>query len=68
MKDLIEQVDTDGDPKHWTDDELKKAVDHVKWLNSYFGTADVMAMVQVLIEKYNLPAEAFTRKGTGSNG
>jgi hypothetical protein len=67
MKDLVAQVDTDGDPKHWTEEEIKKAVEYMRWQNSYFGTADVMAIIQLLIEKYNLPADIFTGKRTGSS-
>lgn len=67
MKDLIDQVDTDGNPRHWTPAELEKAIDYVKWQNSYFGTADAMAIIQVLIEKYHLPAEVFSRRA-GGNG
>lgn len=67
MKDLIEQVDTDGAPRHWTRDELKEAFEYVKWQNSYFGTADAMAIIQVLMESYKIPAEAFSRKSGGSS-
>lgn len=68
MNDLIEKVDMDGEPKRWTPEELKKAVEYVKWQNSYFGTADVTAIIQALLDKYQLPADVFARKGTGSNG
>lgn len=54
MKDLIEQVNTDGDPKSWTPGELESALDYVRWQNSYMSRTDALAIIEILKEKYRI--------------
>jgi hypothetical protein len=61
VKDLIEQVDHDGDPKSWTPEEIVNAYDYVKWQNTYFGEGDVTAIIGQLSEKYNLDADTLCK-------
>lgn len=61
MKDLIEQVDTDGDPKTWTAEEIARAVDYVKWQNSYFARADAMAVIDRLMANYKISGDDVCR-------
>jgi hypothetical protein len=60
MKELIEEVDTDGNPKVWTPEELGNALNFVQWQNNYFSRSDVMAIIEILLEKYNLRPEELT--------
>jgi hypothetical protein len=59
IKDLILQVDENGNPKVWTSSELEKAVTYVYWQTENFGTAEATVMVESLLKKYNLRPENF---------
>jgi hypothetical protein len=62
IKDLIQQVDEDGNPKTWTVSELERAVKLVLWQTENFGTADARAIIETLMKKYNLTAEDCGKK------
>jgi hypothetical protein len=60
IKDMIQQVDEDGNPKTWTPNELKKAIDFATWQIDNFGTSEATSIVETLLKKYNLNPEMFT--------
>jgi hypothetical protein len=59
IKDLIQQVDENGNPKIWTPSEIEKAVTYVYWQTENFGTAEATIMVETLLKKYNLRPDNF---------
>lgn len=65
MKDLIEQADRDGDPKRWTEEELKTAIGYVKWQSENIGQPDALAIISILIEKYHIDLSGTTLGGNG---
>lgn len=48
------EVDRDGEPKHWTAEEIKQACEDVKYINEYFGRDEAVAIITSLIAKYNI--------------
>jgi hypothetical protein len=54
IKDLIQKVDENGNPKVWSPSELAKATDYVNWQIENFGTAEASAVIETLVRKYNL--------------
>ena len=60
IKDLIQQVDMNGNPKVWTPEETEKAVQYVNWQIENFGTAEAAAILESLVRKYHLNTENFT--------
>jgi hypothetical protein len=54
IKDLILQVDENGNPKVWTTSEIVKATEFVEWQIQNFGTAEATAMIESLLKKYNI--------------
>ena len=59
IKDMIQQVDTNGNPKVWTDAEVKQAVGFINWQTENFGTAEAIIIIQTLLKKYNLRMHDF---------
>ena len=54
IKDLIQQIDENGNPKVWTDSEIAKATEFIEWQIQNFGTAEATAMIESLLKKYNI--------------
>ena len=54
IKDLIRQVDENGNPKVWTTSEIVRATEFVEWQIQNFGTAEATAMIESLLRKYNI--------------
>lgn len=61
IKDLIQQVDQNGNPKVWTPAELASAVDFITWQTENFGSAEARAMIESLQKKFSLSAESLGR-------
>jgi hypothetical protein len=57
IKDLIQQVDQNRNPKVWTSQELSSAVDFIHWQTENFGSAEARAMIESLQRKFNLSSE-----------
>jgi hypothetical protein len=62
IKDLIQQVDENGNPKTWTDSEINKALDYVSWQTENFGAPEAEVIIETLIRKYNLQPDRFLPK------
>lgn len=60
IKDLIKEVDENGNPKIWSPSEIEKAIRYVNWQIENFGTAEASAVVETLFKKYNLRPEQFS--------
>ena len=58
IKDLIQQVDQNGNPKIWTPAEVKAAIEFITWQTENFGSAEANAMIETLQKKYNLQSSA----------
>jgi hypothetical protein len=59
IKDLIQQVDTNANPKVWTPSEIENAIQFVNWQISNFGTAEASAITELLMKKYHLRPNDF---------
>lgn len=59
IKDMIQQVDTNGNPKVWTEAEVSRAIEFVNWQTENFGTSEAIIIIQSLLRKYNLRIEDF---------
>lgn len=59
IKDMIQQVDTNGNPKSWTQAEISHAIEFINWQTENFGTAEAIIIIQSLLRKYNLRMEDF---------
>lgn len=59
IKELIQQVDEDGNPKTWTASELQKASEFINWQIENFGSAEAVSIIETLIKKYNLDVDKF---------
>jgi hypothetical protein len=57
IKDLIRQVDENGNPKIWTESEMEKAIQYLNWQIENFGVAEARAVIGSLVRKFNLRAE-----------
>jgi hypothetical protein len=58
IKDLIQQVDQNGNPKIWTPAEIASAIEYVNWQTENFGTAEAEIVIETLQKKYNLSSKA----------
>jgi hypothetical protein len=54
IRDLVRQVDEDGNPKTWTISEIEKATEFIHWQTENFGTPEARAIIESLVKKYNL--------------
>jgi hypothetical protein len=61
IKDLIQQVDQNRNPKVWTPAEISSAIDFISWQTENFGSAEARAMVETLQNKFNLSSEYSAR-------
>jgi hypothetical protein len=52
VKELIQKVDTNGNPKQWTYSELTEAVTHVTKQIEHFGPDEVAKIIETLQRKY----------------
>ena len=59
IKDLIQQVDENGNPKVWTNHEVERALSFIQWQTENFGAAEATTMIVNLIKKYNLDPGRF---------
>jgi hypothetical protein len=59
VRDLIRQVDQDGNPKTWTVSEIEEATAFIQWQTENFGTAEAAAIVESLVRKYKLDLDSF---------
>ncbi len=61
IRDLISEVDENGDPKTWNVSELQKAVEYINWQADSFGTAEAVAVIDNLLKKYNIRLDSLQR-------
>lgn len=59
IKDLIQEVDENGNPKIWNASEIEKAIRYVTWQIENFGPSEATAVIETLLKKYNLSPEHF---------
>jgi hypothetical protein len=62
IKDLIRQVDENGNPKVWTVSEIEAATQYVSQQTENFGAPEAEVIIENLIRKYNLQPERFIAK------
>jgi hypothetical protein len=64
IKDLIQQVDQDGNPKVWTAAEVESAIDFINWQTENFSASEARAIIESLEKKYNLSSGNVSRDRT----
>jgi hypothetical protein len=62
IKDLIQHVDENGNPKVWTASEIEAAIQYVSGQTENFGTSEAEVIIETLIRKYNLQPQRFLVK------
>jgi hypothetical protein len=62
IKDLIQKVDENGNPKIWTASEIEAAIQYITWQTENFGAAEASIIMGTLAQKYNLHPETFFPK------
>jgi hypothetical protein len=64
IRDLVRQIDEDGNPKTWTVSEIEKATAFIQWQIENFGTPEATAIIESLVHKYNLDLSTFNTGDT----
>ena len=54
IKELIRESDQDGDPAHWTTEEIERAIEYVRSVNENYSTSDATTVISNIILKYHL--------------
>ncbi|HYG17431.1 MAG TPA: hypothetical protein VD816_00820 [Ohtaekwangia sp.] len=66
IRELIQQVDDNGNPKIWTPDEIRHAIDYVNLEIDTFGEPEAMMVIGALVKKYNLNPELLPQTVTST--
>ena len=48
------EIDKDGQHQAWTPEEIGEAVNHIRYMNEYFGRDEAVAIITALTAKYNI--------------
>ena len=54
IKDLIREVDVNGNPKAWTPAEIEDATIFIQQLNDKFGKAEAIRIMKTLMRKFDI--------------
>jgi hypothetical protein len=54
------ETDKDGNPSHWTQNELREAVQYLRYINEYFGVDEASVIITSVAAKYNLDVTQLT--------
>jgi len=54
IKDLLRETDQDGDPRHWTVEEIENSINYLNWINKNFGSADAVVIIRNLVKAYSI--------------
>jgi hypothetical protein len=54
IKDLIKDVDLNGNPKAWTPAEIEKATRFLQELNDRFGKNEALHVIRTLMHKFQI--------------
>jgi hypothetical protein len=57
IKDLVKEVDENGNPKAWTPSEIASAIDFINRKTEQFGLDDARRVIHTLTRKFNLTPE-----------
>ena len=57
IKNLLSEVDRNGNDRVWTEDEIENAVNHLKWVNDFFGKSDATIVISNLVQLYHIDIE-----------
>lgn len=61
IKELIQQIDQNGNPKIWTAAEVESAIQFINWHTENFGSSEARAIIETLQKKYNLTVDTLSR-------
>jgi hypothetical protein len=61
IKDLVQQVDQNGNPKVWTAAEITSAIEFISSQTENFGAAEARNVIESLEKKYNLSSDNTSR-------
>jgi hypothetical protein len=59
VKELVQAVDHDGNPKAWSAEEMEQAIAFINMQVERFGKNEAAAVVSTLLKKFNLSTEDF---------
>jgi hypothetical protein len=57
IKDLIQRVDSNGNPKAWTDSEMANAISFLHNRTDNFGRPEAIHIIKTLIDKFSIDRE-----------
>lgn len=62
IKNLLSEVDQDGNDRVWTEDEIINAINHLNWVNDFFGKSDATVIISNLFQQYRIDVEDLSLK------
>ncbi|MBT1703659.1 hypothetical protein [Chryseosolibacter indicus] len=48
------EINEEGEAEAWTKKEIEEAVNHIRYMNDYFGKEEAIAVITNLIARYNV--------------
>lgn len=60
VRELVQAVDNDGNPKNWNPSEMAQAIDFINVQVERFGQTDAVNIIQTLMKKYNISNQELT--------
>ena len=57
VRELIQAIDENGNPKDWTNEEMTQAVDFINMQVERFGKNEAIQIIHILMKKYNVSAD-----------
>jgi hypothetical protein len=54
---LWTEVDENNNTREWTEDEIINGVNHIRWVNEYFGRDEALTVIRELLNKYHITLE-----------
>jgi hypothetical protein len=55
IKNLIQEVDENGNPKAWTTSEIEKAISYLETATEAFGRQEAIDLIHTILRKYEIP-------------
>jgi hypothetical protein len=56
IREMIQQVDENGNPKAWTPQEMERAIHFIEMHVENFGSAEATAIILTLMKKFEITA------------
>jgi hypothetical protein len=62
IKNLLSEVDQNVNDRVWTEEEIVNAVNHLNWVNDFFGKSDATIVISNLLQLYRVDIEDLSLK------